>query len=238
MFQDQNDETLLNHPSAFKDDPQVRLGFIKKTFGILTAQLWFTSVFVLMVMSSDSLQKMLLNPLLLILVIVSYIASICALACCGFDRKVPVNYALLMIFTFDVSYLVSLSTMKFPPLIVFEASMLTATMVLAITFYAATTKNDFTICGPALFIVGFVFSMASILGFVLGGGETWHLLTACMGVIIFSFYLLVDVQMIMGGKNKRYTFDTDSYILASVALYLDIVNIFLYILQILASLNN
>ena len=39
--------------------------------------------------------------------------------------------------------------------------------------------------------------------------------------------------MIMGGDNKRYQFDEDSYILASVTLYLDIINIFLYILQIL-----
>ena len=37
----------------------------------------------------------------------------------------------------------------------------------------------------------------------------------------------------MGGDNKRYQFDEDSYILAAVALYLDIINLFLYILEIL-----
>ena len=104
-------------------------------------------------------------------------------------------------------------------------------MTLAITVYAMTTKTDFTVFGPILFIVGFVFGMASLLFGMFGyqPGLGWSIL----GVILFSFYLLFDTQMIMGGDNKRYQFDEDSYILASVALYIDIVNIFMYLLQIL-----
>lgn len=104
-------------------------------------------------------------------------------------------------------------------------------MTLGITVYAMTTKTDFTIYGPILFIVGFVFGMAGILFSMFGfhPGLGWSIL----GVFIFSFYLLFDTQMIMGGDKKRYQFDEDSYILAAVSLYLDIINIFLYILQIL-----
>ena len=39
--------------------------------------------------------------------------------------------------------------------------------------------------------------------------------------------------MIMGGDSKRYQFSEDSYILAAMALYLDIINIFLYLIEIL-----
>jgi len=40
--------------------------------------------------------------------------------------------------------------------------------------------------------------------------------------------------MIVGGKNKQcHRIEEDSYILASVLLYLDIINLFLYILEIL-----
>ena len=39
--------------------------------------------------------------------------------------------------------------------------------------------------------------------------------------------------MILGGDNKRYQYDEDSYILASMALYMDIINLLLYIIQIL-----
>eukprot|EP00355_Strombidium_rassoulzadegani_P001353 CAMPEP_0168613086 /NCGR_PEP_ID=MMETSP0449_2-20121227/3266_1 /TAXON_ID=1082188 /ORGANISM="Strombidium rassoulzadegani, Strain ras09" /LENGTH=99 /DNA_ID=CAMNT_0008653701 /DNA_START=416 /DNA_END=715 /DNA_ORIENTATION=+ len=96
-----------------------------------------------------------------------------------------------------------------------------------------TTKSDFTVCGPLLFILGFVFSMFSLLSFMFGFRN--NLLFAAIGVILFSFYLLVDTQMIIGGSNRKYKIDEDSYILASVALYLDIINIFLYILEIIGN---
>jgi len=38
--------------------------------------------------------------------------------------------------------------------------------------------------------------------------------------------------MIIGGKNTKYKFDEDNHVLAAMILYLDIINIFVYILQI------
>jgi FtsH-binding integral membrane protein len=38
----------------------------------------------------------------------------------------------------------------------------------------------------------------------------------------------------MGGKDRKYQCDEDDYILAAVMLYLDIINLFLYILELLA----
>ena len=113
----------------------------------------------------------------------------------------------------------------------FEAAFLTAAVTIGITVYAITTKTDYTLCGPLLFIIGFVFAAFSLLAFMFGP-ET-RLIFATFGVILFSFYLLVDTQMIIGGQNKRYQIDMDSYVLAAVVLYLDIINIFLYILEII-----
>ena len=39
--------------------------------------------------------------------------------------------------------------------------------------------------------------------------------------------------MIIGGKNTKYKFDEDDHVLAAIVLYLDIINLFLYILEIL-----
>ena len=94
-----------------------------------------------------------------------------------------------------------------------------------------TTKTDFTVYGPILTIVSWVVCVAGMLYSVFGYHKS--LLWSVGGVILFSFYLLFDTQMIMGGDNKRYQFDEDSYILAAVAIYLDIINLFLYILEIL-----
>ena len=164
---------------------------------------------------------------------VTYISSICALICCGMDKKVPNNYILLGVFTSCVSYLVGCScALVSDKMIVLEAAALTGAMTLAITVYAITTKTDFTVCGPVLFIMGFIFAMAGIL---FSFTRSNNVIFAAIGVFLFSFYLLVDTQMIIGGSNRSYKIDEDSYILASVALYLDIINIFLYILRILNS---
>ena len=107
---------------------------------------------------------------------------------------------------------------------------MTAAVTIAITVYAATTKNDFTIFGPTLYVVLYVFIIASLFAFFFG--PTGKLILSCLGVILFSFYLTYDTQMIMGGKNRRNTLTIDDYILASIELYLDIINIFLYLLKL------
>ena len=50
------------------------------------------------------------------------------------------------------------------------------------------------------------------------------------GAILFSFYLVYDTQMMMGGDHK-YSISPEEYVFAALALYLDIINLFLYILR-------
>ena len=226
---------------SLKFDKEVRLGFIRKVYGILSTQLLFTTGFCFMACSSkifhttSGLSKgfstMLGNDVLMGLNIAAYFISFIALICCKLDKRVPVNYILLAVFTFSMSWMVGVCCMRTNPVTVVEAACLTLSVTIAITVYAFTTSTDFTIFGPILFIVGFVFCTAGILMAVFG----YHpgLLWSVLGVLLFSFYLLFDTQMIMGGDKKRYQFDEDSYILAAVTLYLDIINIFLYILEIL-----
>lgn len=44
--------------------------------------------------------------------------------------------------------------------------------------------------------------------------------------------------MIMGGSNRRETISPEEYIMAVMMLYMDIINIFLYILNLLNASNN
>ena len=80
-------------------------------------------------------------------------------------------------------------------------------------------------------IVGFVFCTAGLLFSVFGYNP--GLIWSVFGVLLFSAYLLFNTQMIMGGDKKRHQFDEDSYILAAISLYIDILNIFIYLLKIL-----
>ena len=172
------------------------------------------------------------------LVSITYFVTICALVCCGHDKNVPTNYILLAVFTFCVSWLVSFTAMRYDPIVVIEAIALTAAITIAVTCYAITTKNDFTIFGPILWIVGWIFVTMWILAGPLGYEWSGNLIWCGIGAFIFSFYLLIDTQMIMSGAtsmSRKYEINSDSYILAAVMLYLDIINFFLYILRILGS---
>ena len=51
------------------------------------------------------------------------------------------------------------------------------------------------------------------------------------GALIFSLYIIYDTQLMMGGKHK-YSLDPEEYVFAALNIYLDVINLFLYILMI------
>lgn len=132
------------------------------------------------------------NTGIFIFILVAYISSICALACCKLDKKVPVNYILLAIFTFCVSWMVGFACMVSKgPLTVLMAATITAAMTIGLTLYAMYTKTDFTMCGGALWVFGMIFLTASIFAVCIGG-PTMNLGISVIGVFLFSFYLIYD----------------------------------------------
>ena len=60
---------------------------------------------------------------------------------------------------------------------------------------------------------------------------------AAAGALIFMVYIVYDTQLMMGGKHK-YAIDPEEYVFAALNLYLDIVNLFIYILSIVGIAKN
>jgi len=79
-----------------------------------------------------------------------------------------------------------------------------------------------------LFLIIFVVSLVNI--FFIRSELVVTLIAIILGAV-YSIYILIDTQLIMGGKNKSLTLD--NYVLGSVILYVDIVQLFLQILKIL-----
>ena len=55
---------------------------------------------------------------------------------------------------------------------------------------------------------------------------------AALFAVIYSVYILVDTQMILGGSRHKQV-QLDDYILGATVLYVDIISLFLKILQLL-----
>lgn len=177
------------------------------------------------------------NFWLVFLMAICGIVLSCVLVCVqSLARQVPTNYYLMFAFTFCEAYTVMFVCAVVNDMqTVLAAAFMTAGLVLGLTYYALTTKHDFTTCGGMLYAIGASFIMFSLLSIFFG--PTMRLIYCLIGVVLFSIYLVFDTQYIVGGKHKRYQLSKDDYIIGAIILYLDIINLFLYILEILSYLR-
>jgi len=229
---DNNNYDIENQQVFNKNEASLRLhmGFIRKVYGILTAQLLITvlmaSLTFLPSVKLFCLQNMWLFWTCLILSICVIIPLLCfpKLA-----KTVPTNYILLAIWTFCEAYLVSVCCSTYEPKIVLSAAALTCAVTIALTIYAFTTETDFTFMGGMLYV-----SLCLLLGFGILSifVPALKLLYCVAGVLLYSIYLIYDTQLIIG-KFEKIEYDIDDYIIAAINIYLDVLNIFLYLLQIL-----
>ena len=94
-----------------------------------------------------------------------------------------------------------------------------------------TAKEDFTIKWGLVWVL--VMSMLMLAIFSLFWSSPFlYCLYCSLGVLLFGIYLIIDTQLIMGGKSIALT--VDEYVAAALLLYIDIIQIFLYILSMLS----
>merc|ERR1719198_1558127 len=95
-----------------------------------------------------------------------------------------------------------------------------------------TTKTDFTGFGPYLFAALLGLILMSFLCMFFPYSPMMQKVMAGFGAILFSFYIVYDTQLICGGKHKKHQFGVDDYVFAALNIYLDIINLFLYLLSL------
>ena len=211
----------------------VRMGFIRKVYSILSVQLIITFGFVLIFsLSEGSKIWARQNSGLLILAFICSIISLCTLACCGsVRRQFPHNFICLGIFTLAQAFLLGIMTAFYKTNIVVLAVLMTAVVCVGLTIFAMQTKIDFTVYSGVMFVALLILMvMGLILSFVRI--PILQVIYAGFGALIFCIYLIIDTQMIVGGNHKSQM-SPEEYIFGAITLYTDIINIFMYILQIL-----
>ncbi|BEK20269.1 Bax inhibitor-1/YccA family protein [Campylobacter jejuni] len=150
-------------------------------------------------------------------------------------RETPLNLVLLFGFTFCsgltlTPLLISVLALPAGGIIIAQAFALTTVAFAGLSVFAMNTKKDFTVMGKALFIVLIVIVAASLLNLFFQSSIV-NLAISAVAAILFSFYILYDTQNIIRGNYK-------TPIEGAVALYLDFVNLFVSLLNILRSFNS
>ena len=222
---------MHSYKDYYEDDPQIRLGFVRKVYGILTVMLTVTVLMCIPSLTSDTYaQWQVDNTWLLWTCLAVYLVLGFTIICCkGLARSVPTNYILLFIFCLSLSYIVSAICATYAPNIVIMAAIMTTGITLALTIYAMTTKTDFTVCGGLLFVLVMALILFGLFALFFNV-KILYTFYCILGVIVYGIYLIMDTQLIMGGKTHQISMD--DYILGAFILFLDIIMLFLYILRI------
>lgn len=214
-------------------DAEERHAFIKRVYTILMLMLSVTVMVCAVFMTNHRVNDWVSEHSLAVLipcVIMIFAFEFMILCIPKFRYEMPYNFIVLFLFTFCISILMGVITASYDTDIVLLAFSATGFIVVGLTLFAMQTKYDFTGLGPYLF--------AFLLGLIfMGIIQIWvhdrivSTVVASIGAIVFSFYLIMDTQMIVGG-NRENSVGPDEYIVGALMLFLDILNLFLYVLQL------
>ena len=185
--------------------------------------------------STDYLKFQLGNMWLFYVAIVMTIVIMIVVCCFPKTmQEVPTNYIILGLFTLCEAYTVSIVCGLSNPRLVFMAAFMTLALTVALTLYAFTTKTDFTMMGSSLWILGCTLLMFSLFA-MFSQNNILHIVICCFSVILYSIYLIYDTQLLMGGH--KHELSPDDYCIAAIMIYMDIIILFLNILDLLNRIN-
>ncbi|XP_060108785.1 protein lifeguard 2 [Heteronotia binoei] len=220
------------------DDQIVRNAFIRKVYTILLLQLLFTFGIVALFTFCDPVKEYIrLNPAWYWASLGVFLITYLILVCCSEVRRYyPWNLILLCIFTLSMAYLTGMISSFYNTKSVLMCLGITALVCFTVTIFSFQTKYDFTSCAGLLFVLVMVLLFSGIILAIMLPFHyiPWlHTIYAVLGAIVFTMFLAFDTQLLMG--NRSYALSPEEYIFGALNIYIDIVYIFTYLLQITGS---
>lgn len=236
----------------------IRMDFIKKVYGILIVMLLVSfGIAAPFVYSTASTMTFYTRDcpwiltLCLVLLAVQQVMNVAigCEACTGGStfiraylnmfKTVPFNYIFLLTYAACFGVLIGFTCAQYKAASVGMVFLMTAGIMVGLTIFAITTSHDFSGFGMYIF--------AMLIGLILLGVVSMlfpvpilHTAMAAIGAVIFSFVIIYDTQLIFGtvaasasrSNIQKIEFTVDMYAFAAYQLYLDFVNMFLYLLQL------
>ena len=199
-----------------------RLAFIKKVYGLLSLSLVTAAIGAHLGSDPDLLLIPVASNMMLF-----FILEIGLIFFAQFvSRKPGLNMVALFSFTTVTGLVVGPLLYRVGPSIALEAFALTALTFGGLTMYVIFSKRDFS------FMQGFLFTglMIVVFGALINmffASPMAHFMISGASVLLFSGFILYDTS------NVLRHYGTDEHVSATLALYLDILNLFIALLSIL-----
>uniref|UniRef100_A0A4X1WCJ3 Protein lifeguard 2 n=1 Tax=Sus scrofa TaxID=9823 RepID=A0A4X1WCJ3_PIG len=205
------------------DDQKVRRVFIRKVYTILLIQLLVTLGVVALFTFWVVTQPVLLAP--------SPLTS--ELGGLPFRRHFPWNLILLTIFTQSEADLPACrSCSYYNTTSVLLCLGITALVCLSVTVFSFQTKFDFTSCQGVLFVLLMTLFFSGLILAILLPFQYVSLWAPSQphGAAEGGTFLAFDTQLLMG--SRRHSLSPEEYIFGALNIYLDIIYIFTFFLQL------
>lgn len=205
----------------------VQMGFIRKVYGILSIQLLATVAISVYMMYVDSVREYLLVETWPVFTAIGLsFVTLLPLICC-YRKVYPVNMILLSVFTICESVMIGYICAIYYEYgygqAILEAFSLTCALFVGLTAFTFQTKIRFTFYRAGGFGLLFIFLLWGAL--VLSWGAASYSGFALIGAAIMCLLIVWDTSRLLNQHGP------DEYILCSINLYLDFINLFLYLLR-------
>jgi FtsH-binding integral membrane protein len=211
---------------AAKETMAERTAYIRNVYALLVLTLAITVVGAIIGMANNLAQRFFI-PALIVEIIVFLVTL-------GVRRVPYLNVTMLCTYTFLSGFTLAAVLARYVALgytaCIWQAMAVTTAVFVVLSLYVHITKKDFTWMGGMLFtiLIGLV-----VTGFVFlfFPGSLRIFIWSVVGAVTFCGYILYDTSKII------LKYDTSEVVSAVIDLYLDIINLFLDLLRILAYLQ-
>lgn len=224
-----------------------RQTFISRVYAILSAQLAVTALSVFLFGVHPEWTRSMLQSSGRVMPILSLAVSTISALWIGISprarRSSPLKWQLLALFTLGEAIMVGFISSFYQLKSVVSAMSATAAATLSITLYSFLNQNpkfDLSQWGQGLASLASIFVIYGLINLLERTGilpqgflRFTEGIYAFFGAALFSLFLAYDTRLIVGGKHSKYQMNEKDYVWGAMSIYMDVINIFIYLLRLI-----
>tara|TARA_Y100001958_G_C21241523_1_gene569407 strand:- start:1293 stop:2006 length:714 start_codon:yes stop_codon:yes gene_type:complete len=211
-----------------------RQKFISKVYTTVSAQILYTIFFISLAYNVKPINDFMIGiygtGLLFLCFNMLLILSCSLFVCIEKIKQKPYNYIYASSFTIFMSYFLFYMCYSIQPRILLESGLSTLFMFSGLSIYSWQSTIDYSTKGNYLLLSLLTLLLLGVFN-IFFNYTFIETIYPVLGVFLFSFYIIYDTQLIFGRQTIKYK--PEDYLIASINLYLDIINLFIYLLELI-----
>lgn len=212
---------------------------LRNVYGLMSIGLLITAAVAYAASSSQTILSLTLSPMGLLVLVVVQFGLVFALSSRTERMGVGAALGCFILYSAVTGLTLSVIFLAYTSAVIWKAFLTTAVMFVGMTVYANFSKADIASWGRYLVMALWGLVAASLINLFMGSG-TLDYIISIIGVVVFTGLTIWDSRRIIE-MNREYGAEMTSEehmklgCVGALNLYLDFLNIFLYLLRIYAA---